>query len=238
MEQPFLRAYTQLLVKTCHRRRAHAMGGMAAQIPIKDDPTAHRAAIDKVRADKLREVKDGHDGTWVAHPGLVAVAREVFDAHMSGPNQLHVSRDDVWVSAGDLLRAPTGTRTEAGLRHNVRVGVRYLESWLRGQGCVPLFHLMEDAATAEISRTQVWQWVRHGAALDDGRTVDRDLVERVIDEEIHLMLVEVGEPRFVAGRYREARDLFRCLVTSRSFEEFLTLPAYESLLGAENGGRR
>jgi len=238
MEQPFLRAYTQLLVRTCHRRGAHAMGGMAAQIPIKDDPEAHRAAVDKVRADKLREVRDGHDGTWVAHPGLVAVAREVFDAHMRGPNQLHVTREDVQVSAEDLLRQPTGTRTEAGLRHNVRVGVRYLESWLRGQGCVPLYHLMEDGATAEISRTQVWQWVRHGAALDDGRPVDRELVERVLDEEIHLMLVEVGEPRFVAGRYREARDLFRCLVTGSRFEEFLTLPAYESLLGTEIGGLR
>jgi malate synthase len=167
MEQPFLRAYTQLLVKTCHRRGVHAMGGMAAQIPINDDPEASRAALDKVRADKLREVKDGHDGTWVAHPGLVAVAREVFDAHMPTPNQLHVKRDDVRVTAEDLLRVPQGTRTEAGLRHNIRVGVQYLESWLRGAGCVPLYDLMEDAATAEISRTQVWQWTRHRATLDD-----------------------------------------------------------------------
>jgi malate synthase len=206
---------------------------MAAQIPIKEDAGAHRAAIEKVRADKLREVRDGHDGTWVAHPGLVAVAREAFDAHMPGPHQIHVSRDDVRVGAEDLLKAPSGTRTEAGLRHNVRVGVQYLESWLRGQGCVPLYHLMEDAATAEISRTQLWQWIRHGAALEDGRTVSRDAIERVLDEEVHLMLVDVGEPRFVAGRYREARDLFRCLVTASAFEEFLTLPAYEYLLSPE-----
>ena len=230
MEQPFLRAYTQLLVKTCHRRRAHAMGGMAAFIPIKDDPAANEAALGKVRADKLREVKDGHDGTWVAHPGLVPVAREVFDAHMPGPNQLHVTRDDVEVTAEDLVRVPTGTRTEEGLRHNIRVGVQYLEAWLRGSGCVPLYDLMEDAATAEISRTQVWQWIRHGASLEDGRPVTPALFGRFLDEEIHKMLVDVGEARFVAGRYREARDLFQALSTKRVFDEFLTLPAYDLLL--------
>jgi malate synthase len=230
MEQPFLRAYTQLLVKTCHRRRAHAMGGMAAFIPIKDDAAANEAALEKVRADKRREVKDGHDGTWVAHPGLVPVAREVFDAHMPGPNQLHVTRDDVKVAAEDLVRVPTGTRTEEGLRHNIRVGVQYLEAWLRGSGCVPLYNLMEDAATAEISRTQVWQWIHHGAALEDGRAVTRDLFSRLLDDEVCKLLKDVGEARFVAGRFREARDLFHTLSTKKTFEEFLTLPAYEVLL--------
>jgi malate synthase len=203
---------------------------MAAQIPIKDDPAADRAAREKVRADKLREVRDGHDGTWVAHPGLVALAREVFDAHMPGPNQLHVKRDDVGVSAADLLRPPEGTRTVAGLRHSIRVGVEYLESWLRGSGCVPLYGLMEDAATAEISRTQVWQWLRHGATLDDGQPLTRERLGRILDEEVGGLLAEVGEARFVAGRYREARDLFWRLATRTPLEEFLTLPAYEYLL--------
>jgi len=229
MEQPFLRAYTQLLVKTCHRRGVHAMGGMAAQIPIKDDPERSRAALDKVRADKLREVGDGHDGTWVAHPGLVGVAREVFDAHMKGPNQLHVTRDDVRVGAEDLLRVPQGTRTEAGLRHNVRVGVQYLESWLRGLGCVPLYDLMEDAATAEISRTQVWQWIRHRATLDDDRPLTVDRFRSVLGQEMEGLARSLGQGRFDAGRFREAADLFDRMSTSETFEEFLTLPAYESL---------
>jgi malate synthase A len=230
MEQPFLRAYTQLLVKTCHRRGAHAIGGMAAYIPVRDDAAANRTALEKVRADKLREVKDGHDGTWVAHPGLVPVAREVFDAHMPGANQLHVLREELRVTEQELLRAPQGTRSEAGLRQNVRVAVRYLESWLRGQGCVPIDNLMEDAATAEISRVQLWQWIRHGARLDDGRPVSRELVEQVLDQEMCRFLAEVGEPAFVAGRYREARDLLHRLVTGTDFIEFLTLPAYELLL--------
>jgi malate synthase len=229
MEQPFLRAYTQLLVKTCHRRGVHAMGGMAAQIPIKDDPEASRAALEKVRADKLREVKDGHDGTWVAHPGLVAVAREVFDAHMATPNQLHVKRDDVRVTAEDLLRVPYGTRTEAGLRHNVRVGVQYVESWMRGSGCVPLYDLMEDAATAEISRTQVWQWIRHRATLDDGRPLTVERFRSVLTEEMDRLAQSLGRSRFDAGRFREAADLFDRLSTSEVLEEFLTLPAYDSL---------
>jgi malate synthase len=230
MEQPFLRAYTQLLVQTCHRRGVHAMGGMAAQIPIKDDPERNRAALDKVRADKLREVKDGHDGTWVAHPGLVPLAREVFDAHMKGANQLDRLREDVRVEGSDLLRVPAGTRTEAGLRHNIRVGVQYLESWLRGQGCVPLYDLMEDAATAEISRTQVWQWIRHRATLDDGRPLDASRFHRVLAEEMDRVRREVGEARFSEGRYAEACALFDRLSTAALFEEFLTLPAYDQLL--------
>src|SRR5213080_3560106 len=171
MDRHFLKSYVDLLIHTCHRRRAHAMGGMAAQIPIKHDPVANEAALEKVRQDKLREVRAGHDGTWVAHPGLVPVAAQVFDASMPGPNQLHVARDDVRVTASDLLAVPEGEITEAGLRTNVDVGIQYLESWLRGSGCVPIYNLMEDAATAEISRSQVWQWMRHGARLADGRQV-------------------------------------------------------------------
>jgi malate synthase len=230
MEQPFLRAYTQLLVQTCHRRGVHAMGGMAAQIPIRDDAERSRAALERVRADKLREVRDGHDGTWVAHPGLVPVAREVFDAHMKGAHQLDRLRDDVRFDAGDLLRVPAGTRTEAGLRHNIRVGVQYLESWLRGQGCVPLYDLMEDAATAEISRTQVWQWIRHRATLDDGRALDAARFHRVLAEEMDRVRREVGEARFADGRFAEACALFDRLSTAAVFQEFLTLPAYDQLL--------
>ncbi|HET8647989.1 MAG TPA: malate synthase A, partial [Vicinamibacteria bacterium] len=228
MEQPFLRAYTQLLVKTCHRRGAHAMGGMAAFIPIKDDAQANQEALARVRADKLREVKDGHDGTWVAHPGLVPVAREVFDAHMPSPHQMHVTRDDVRASGEALLQVPQGTRTEAGLRHSIRVGVQYLEAWLRGLGCVPLYNLMEDAATAEISRTQIWQWIHHGARLQDGRTVTAALVQSLLDEEM---------AAFSGGRFAQARAIFERLSTSAELAEFLTLPAYETLLALEASGQ-
>ncbi|MCU1382172.1 MAG: malate synthase [Acidobacteria bacterium] len=217
MEAPFLRSYTQLLIKTCHRRRAFAMGGMAAQIPIKDDPEANAKAMDKVRADKLREVREGHDGTWVAHPALVSIAKQVFDEGMPGPNQLQRQRDDVTASAAALLEAPAGTRTEAGLRHNIRVGILYLEAWLNGQGAVPIYNLMEDAATAEISRTQIWQWITHGAALDDGRTVTRALVQQWIAEES-------------AGRLPAARALFEAVATSEQLADFLTLPAYDILV--------
>ena len=220
MDQGFLRAYTQLLIKTCHRRRAHAMGGMAAQIPIKGDAAANDAALAKVVADKRREAGDGHDGTWVAHPGLVPVALEVFSAVMTGPNQLDRLREDVSVGESDLLALPSGTRTEAGLRWNLRVGVQYLEAWLRGVGCVPLYHLMEDAATAEISRSQVWQWLRHRATLDDGRTVTPELVVALIDSETKT---------FAGGRFDDAVALFRRLILSPTLDEFLTLPAYEIL---------
>jgi malate synthase len=233
MEQPFLRAYTQLLIRTCHRRGAFAMGGMAAQIPIKNDPEASRAALERVRADKLREVTDGHDGTWVAHPGLVALAREIFDEHMQSPNQIERLRDDVRATATDLLRVPEGTRTEAGLRQNVRVGVRYLEAWLRGNGCVPLYHLMEDAATAEISRAQVWQWIRHQTALEDGRPVTAELFRSVLEQEMEHVRAELGE-RYSSSRFALARELFEKLSTSATFEEFLTLPAYEFLLTRES----
>ena len=229
MEQPNMRAYTQLLVRICHRRGVHAMGGMAAQIPIKSDPAANEAALAKVRADKLREVEDGHDGTWVAHPGLVPIAREIFDAHMKGKNQLERLREDVHVTAADLLRVPSGTRTEAGLRHNIRVGVQYLEAWLRGSGCVPLYNLMEDAATAEISRTQVWQWIHHRAALDDGRPVTADLFKSALREEMSALRASLGEARFDGGRFGDAVALFERLSTSETLDDFLTLPAYEIL---------
>jgi len=229
MEQPFMRAYARLAVRTCHRRRAHAIGGMAAQIPIKSDPEANRAALDKVRADKQREVRDGHDGTWVAHPALVAVAREVFEAEMEGPHQLHRLREDVEASADDLLRMPEGTRTERGLRWNIRVGIQYLEAWLRGTGCVPLYHLMEDAATAEISRAQVWQWLHHGAELEDGRRVTRELVERIVADELDQVRNEIGAERFEHGRFAEARELFTGLCFGQEMEEFLTAFAYDTL---------
>ena len=229
MEQPNMRAYTQLAVRTCHRRGVHSMGGMAAQIPIKNDEAKNKAALDKVRADKLREVRDGHDGTWVAHPGLVPIAREVFEAHMKGPNQLERLREDVNATAADLLQVPTGTRTEEGLRLNVRVGIQYIEAWLRGNGCVPLYSLMEDAATAEISRAQVWQWLHHGATLTDGRRVTPELIGTVIDDEMTRIEREIGTERFRSGRFPEARTLFEKISTAPRLETFLTLPAYEAL---------
>jgi malate synthase len=228
MDKAFLAAYVKLLIKTCHRRNVHAMGGMAAQIPIKDDPAANEAALEKVRADKLREVKAGHDGTWVAHPGLVPVAKDIFDAHMPGPNQLGVKRDDVHVTPDDLLQIHDGQRTDAGLRHNVRVGIQYLEAWLRGNGCVPLYNLMEDAATAEISRAQVWQWMHHKATVD-GKVIDSDSFARIVGEEMQRIRGEVGEARFNGGRFPEARDLFVRMSTAPKFEDFLTLPAYDLL---------
>src|SRR5438552_10387097 len=215
MDRHFLKSYVDLLIRTCHRRGAHAMGGMAAQIPIKHDPTANEAALEKVRQDKLREVRAGHDGTWVAHPGLVPVAAQVFDAAMPGPNQLDVARDDVRVTAADLLTVPAGEITETGLRTNVDVGIQYLESWLRGSGCVPIYNLMEDAATAEISRSQVWQWMRHVARLADGRVVTERLVQQVITA---LFPTETLAVR-----------LFNQLMTGADFPEFLTLVAYEHL---------
>jgi malate synthase len=204
------------------------MGGMAAQIPIKNDAAANEAALEKVRADKLREVKAGHDGTWVAHPGLVPIAKEIFDAHMTGPNQLSVRRDDVSITRDDLLRVPEGTRTDAGLRHNVRVGIQYIEAWLGGNGCVPLYNLMEDAATAEISRAQVWQWLHHKAAVD-GAPLTTDRFARAVDEEMQRIRREVGDARFQGGRFSQARDLFVRMSTTPKFEAFLTLPAYDLL---------
>jgi malate synthase len=229
MERPFLKAYVDLLIKTCHRRGAHAMGGMAAQIPIRNDPQANDAAMARVRADKLREAHAGHDGTWIAHPGLAAIANEAFDSVLKGPNQLGVMRADVHVSAPELLAVPTGAITEEGLRGCIRVGVQYLESWLRGNGCVPLYHLMEDAATAEICRAQLWQWLRHGAHTDDGVAVTAERFERTLSEELGRIHEEVGASRLTGGVFPTAARLFAQMIKSDTFDEFLTLPAYELL---------
>jgi malate synthase len=225
MDKGFLRAYVRRLIHTCHRRGAHAIGGMAAQIPIKHDLDENEAALHKVWADKLREVRDGHDGTWVAHPGLVSVARDVFDRHMPAPNQIATAPGEATVTAEDLLEVPTGTRTEEGLRCNLRVGVQYIDAWLRGRGCVPLYHLMEDVATAEISRAQVWQWVRHAATLEDGRIVTKPLVQELLDQELANLDAGAGATR-ISGA---ARQLFLHVATSDELVEFLTLPAYDLL---------
>ena len=229
MNSHFLRSYSRLLIETCHRRKVHAMGGMAAQIPIKNDAEANAEAIAKVRADKEREVGDGHDGTWVAHPGLVSVAKEVFDRGMPTPNQIERPLEGADITAEDLLRVPRGAITGKGLSHNVNVGIGYLEAWLRGSGCVPLYNLMEDAATAEICRTQLWQWIRHGAKLEDGRTIDGPLFEGVVTEELAKIRDAVGTERFAGGGFEAAAELFTEMVTSEDFPEFLTLPAYERL---------
>jgi malate synthase len=228
MDRPFLSAYTGHVIRTCHRRRAHALGGMAAQIPIRDNPEANERAIDKVRADKQREVRAGHDGTWVAHPGLVGVASEAFGS-LTTCHQIHVRRDDARVTAQDLLTVPLGPITEAGLRTNVRVGLHYLESWLRGVGCVPINHLMEDAATAEISRSQVWQWVKHGASLADGRVVSADLVAMTVREELERQIVAAGVEDCADRRFTLAARLLEDMMTGETLEDFLTVAAYDHL---------
>jgi malate synthase len=227
MTAPFLRAYALSLVKTCHRRNAPAMGGMAAQIPIKNDPAANEAALEKVRLDKLREVTDGCDGTWVAHPGLVPIAKAVFDEHMPKPNQYDKQRPDVKVSAKDLLNfQPEKPITEAGLRNNINVGIQYLGAWLAGNGCVPVFNLMEDAATAEISRSQIWQWIRSPkGVLDDGRKVTVELFRDLLKEELPKVREYLGDEGWKAGRYEAAAKLFD-EITTGDYVEFLTLPAY------------
>ncbi|NVO86383.1 malate synthase A [Hymenobacter terrestris] len=230
MTVPFMSAYSQLVVQTCHRRGVHAMGGMAAQIPIKNDPEANERALEKVRQDKVREARAGHDGTWVAHPGLVPVALEVFNELMPQPNQIDNKRDDVQVTAQDLVQAPTGDITEAGLRLNLDVAVRYLESWLRGNGCVPIHNLMEDAATAEISRAQVWQWLHTpGTQLADGRPLTVALYRELLPAQLEVIRQEIGDEVYAQGKYLEAARLFDRLVMSEQFIEFLTLPAYEQL---------
>jgi len=186
----------------------------------------NRAALDKVRADKLREVKEGHDGTWVAHPGLVAIAREVFDEHMPGPHQIERQREDVEVSAADLLQPSGGAISEAGIRLNLKVGIQYLEAWLGGNGCVPLYHLMEDAATAEISRAQVWQWLHHKATLADGRRLTSELYRQLLAEEMAAIRQELGDERYASGRFSLAMELFDAMIRADDFVEFLTLPAY------------
>ena len=219
MDKHFLKSYVELLIQTCHRRGIHAMGGMAAQIPIKNNPAANEQAIEKVRQDKLREVRAGHDGTWVAHPGLVPIAKEVFDAHMKEANQIERPLENVHITAKDLLAVTEGKITEQGLKWNIDVGLQYLESWLRGSGCVPIYNLMEDAATAEISRAQVWQWVKHGAHLsDDGRTITHEMVRGFISEQ---------KSKTKAARINDAASIFDRMVTDADFAEFLTLVAYD-----------
>jgi len=233
MDKAFLKAYCELLIQPCHKRGAFAMGGMAAFIPIKGDEAANNEAIAKVRADKLREVTWGHDGTWVAHPGLVPVAMAVFDEHMPTPNQLHRLREEVTTTAADLVKIHEGTRTESGLRHNIKVGIQYMEAWLRGNGCVPLYNLMEDAATAEISRAQVWQWVRYAVPLEGGLVVTPEKLSAIIREELAKVREEIGAARFDSGKFAQASALFEKLSVAPRFAEFLTLPAYEQLLEDE-----
>ncbi len=227
MTVPMMRNYSLEVIRACHRRGAHAMGGMAAQIPNRHDRAAHERAMETVRADKRREVQEGHDGTWVAHPGLVSAAREEFDALMPGANQIDQLRNDVHVSATDLLRVPDGAITEVGLRTNIRVGVQYLEAWLRGEGCVPLYGLMEDAATAEISRAQVWQWLHHESRLDDGRRVTPAWFDHLLKDEMAALRTQHGPQTASTGRFADAAALFERISTAEELVEFLTLPAYE-----------
>jgi malate synthase len=234
MTQPFMRAYSRMVIRNCHKRGVHAMGGMAAQIPVKGDDAKNDAAFEKVRADKLREVEDGHDGTWVAHPALVPVAKQVFDAAMPGKNQIESGKQaGLVVTEAELRAAPEGPRTEHALRHNLRVGVQYLEAWLRGSGAVPLYDLMEDAATAEISRAQIWQWLRHGVVLDTGKKVTAELVHALLDEEMKVVAQEIGADRVKSGRFAEAQTLLLDVATSVPLQDFLTLPAYEALMRFE-----
>jgi len=226
MERPFLQSYVELLIKTCHKRGIHAMGGMAAQIPIKSDAAANEAAMAKVAADKRREVNAGHDGTWVAHPGLVPIAKEIFDAVMPNANQIERKRNDIRVSAADLLEVPEGPVTEQGIRQNINVGILYLEAWLGGLGCVPLYNLMEDAATAEISRTQLWQWVHRGV-------LPRERYEQLRDQELAAIRERLGEERVAQGFLEKASSIFDELILADELADFLTLPAYDELLKSE-----
>lgn len=230
MTRHCMRSYSLLAIQTCHRRGAHAIGGMAAQIPIKDDPAANEAALKKVKDDKVREARDGHDGTWVAHPGLVELARAEFDKEMPQPNQIDKLREDVRVTREDLLKLPEGTITEKGLWTNVSVGLQYLAAWLSGNGCVPIYHLMEDAATAEISRTQLWQWVHHPkGVLENGAKVTLELFRQVLADEMDRLRKETDPAVFDAGHYQEAARIFDETVAREDLDPFLTLRAYEHL---------
>ena len=230
MTRHCMRSYSLLAIKTCHRRGAYAIGGMAAQIPIKGDPQKNQEALEKVRADKTREATDGHDGTWVAHPGLVPIAMQEFDKAMPSSNQIDRLRNDVQVTAADLLKLPAGTITEAGMRTNISVGIQYMANWLSGLGCVPLYDLMEDAATAEISRAQLWQWVHHPkAALDDGRRITVELFRSMLKEEMQQIESEVGPALFTQVKYTQAADLFDEIIAADTLAEFLTLVAYDHL---------
>jgi len=226
MNRHFLRSYVNLLVQTCHKRKAHAMGGMAAQIPIKNNAEANEQALGKVRDDKKREALAGHDGTWIAHPGLAPIAMDAFNSVMPESNQLHNMRDEVEVIADDLLSVPSGDITESGIRSNIRIGIQYIEAWLRGNGCVPLYHLMEDSATAEISRAQLWQWIHHEARLDNGSQITAHKFDEWMVEELEVIQSEIGKNIFNDGKFSEASSLFSEMIKKDEFDEFLTLPAY------------
>lgn len=222
-------------VQTCHKRNAMAIGGMAAQIPVKNDDAANKVAFDKVRADKEREAVDGHDGTWVAHPGMVQLVKDIFDKVMPTPNQINKKRVDVRVSAEDLVRLPAGEITEGGLRTNINVGIQYIAAWLSGRGAVPINNLMEDAATAEISRAQVWQWVRYPKGeFVDGRKVTMELVEEIMQEELSVIEEQYGTDTYRKGNFGQAAQIFDSLIKQDSFAEFLTIPAYKELLKGGN----
>ncbi|MDG2193838.1 MAG: malate synthase A [Polaribacter sp.] len=229
MSTPFMKAYSLRVIQRCHKRKVHAMGGMAAQIPIKNDEKANTLAFEKVLKDKEQEVKNGHDGTWVAHPGLVSVAMDVFNAHMEAKNQIHISKKDILITEKELVEMPKGTITEGGIRKNINVGILYIESWLRGVGAAALYNLMEDAATAEISRTQLWQWMHKKAHLEDGRIFTEEMYKKLKKEEVEKIKLLVGETQFTNGKFPLAIQLFDALVLSEEFVEFLTLPAYAYL---------
>lgn len=222
-----MKSYSKLLIKTCHRRNAHAMGGMAAQIPIKNNQEANEIAFGKVAADKLREAKDGHDGTWVAHPGLVKTAMDIFNEYMPNANQIDNKRLDVNITEEDLLAVPKGTITEAGIRENINVSILYIESWLQGNGAAALYHKMEDAATAEISRTQLWQWIQNASKMDTGGTITQDLIDSLIPKELEKIEKYVGTERYNSGRFKEAIQIFNYLLKDKDFPDFLTLEAYK-----------
>ena len=230
MGDAFLNAYSLLLIKTCHKRGAFAMGGMAAQIPVKNDDEKNNAAFNKVKMDKEREVKNGHDGTWVAHPGLVPTALDVFSTSIPGKNQLDVSLDNINITQEDLLEVHKGNKTEDGMRECIKVGIQYIAAWLGGRGAVPLYNLMEDAATAEISRAQIWQWLKHSTSLSDGRTVTVELFQSILDDEIKSLREIIGEKQWKDGKYEKAIELFEKMSISPDCKEFLTLSAYEEII--------
>ena len=231
MTRHFLKSYVDGLIKTCHKRNVHAMGGMAAQIPIKNNTQKNNEAMSKVELDKVREANAGHDGTWIAHPGLSSIAMGAFNSIMGDQaNQISNKRDDVNITSHDLLKVPNGMITEEGLRQNIRVGVQYIEAWLSGNGCVPLYNLMEDAATAEISRSQIWQWITHKASFTDtNKTIDEDLFTSVLDQEMTQLIQLRGDSDFDQANLDRAIDLFHSMSTSSDFDQFLTLPAYKFL---------
>jgi malate synthase len=229
MTTPFMAAYSDLVIQVCHKRGIHAIGGMAAQIPIKNNPKANAQAIEKVRIDKEREAENGHDGTWVAHPALVEVAMKEFDKYMPTPNQIFKKREDINVTESDLVELPKGTITEAGIRKNINVGILYMEAWLRGFGAVALYNLMEDAATAEISRTQLWQWLKNETLLENGRQFTKALFESILDDEVEKIITEIDESKIKETKFHEAITLFKTLVTQEVFEEFLTTQAYKQI---------